>query len=73
MLLDHVGQVGDVLVRLLQQIGQTLVLLLVDQLPVALLVLRLGYEAEQREQLDTRSNHKLPYSAKFFEETKKKL
>ena len=38
---DQLGEVGHVLVRLLQQVGQTLVLLLVDQLPVALLILRL--------------------------------
>ena len=35
---DERHQVGDVLVRLGQQVGQALVLLLVDQLPVALLI-----------------------------------
>ena len=34
-------EVGHVLVRLLQQVGQPLVLLLVDELPVALLILSL--------------------------------
>ena len=38
---DQLGEVGHVLVRLLQQVGQPLVFLLVDQLPVALLILRL--------------------------------
>ena len=41
-------EVGHVLVRLLQQVGQPLVLLLVDELPVALLILSLGGEGNGR-------------------------
>lgn len=55
LLLGHLGslvlphqlrQVGHVLVRLLQQVGQPLVLLLVDQLAVPFLILSLGGEEE---------------------------
>lgn len=41
VLLDQLDDVPDVLVRLIEQVGQPLVLLLVDQLPVPLLVFRL--------------------------------
>ena len=46
MLRDEPRQVVDVLVGLHQQVREPLVLLLVDQLPVALLVLRLGAEGK---------------------------
>ena len=50
MFLDHIGQAGYVLVRLLQQVGETAVLLLVNQFAIALLILSL----EQEEKLNTR-------------------
>lgn len=39
---DQLGEVGDILVRLLQQVGQTFVLLLVNQFTIAFLILSLG-------------------------------
>lgn len=39
---DQLGEVGDILVSLLQQIGQALILLLVNKFTIALLILSLG-------------------------------
>ena len=50
MLFDHLCQVSDVFIRLLQQQCQSLVLLLVDELPVALLVL--GHQSAHALLLD---------------------
>lgn len=41
VLVHQGGQVGHVLIRLLQQVGQTLVFLLVNEFPVAFLIFRL--------------------------------
>lgn len=38
---DQLGEVGDILVSLLQQVGQTFILLLVNQFTIALLILSL--------------------------------
>ena len=42
MLLDHVSEVGNVLISLGEQVRQTLVLLVVNHLTIALLILSLG-------------------------------
>ena len=50
MLLHHLRQIGDIFIRLLQQQRQSLVLLLVDQLPVSLLIL--GHQSAHALLLD---------------------
>ena len=46
MLLDHVGEALDVLISLLEEVHQSLVLLLVNELPVAFLILCLHRHKE---------------------------
>lgn len=50
MLVDQSREVGHVFIRLLQQVGQTLVFLLVDQFPVTLLIFSLE-ESNRRSEV----------------------